>query len=268
MPLFVKANQTSMNSSISPPAFSFYEAEKKANQYLLFHYGSAEETMPFSFGPTESLHFPVRCVTECLDIDKLGPEAKALEVGCAVGRSSFELSRYCKKVIAIDNSRQFISLAKRLQQGEQIEYSIIEEGVKVIKYYAKLPQNVMPERVEFRCCDVMHFSPTAGKFEVVLAANLLCRLPYPLDFLKLLPNWVAPQGQLILISPYSWQIEYTPRGKWPSQMGKSSLEFIAEALQNHFVLKRAFEMPFLLREHARDYQWGVSQATIWQRNTI
>lgn len=241
----------------------YYETEKIASQYLLLHYGSEEEQLPFSFGPKNALHFPVRCVSECVNFDALPSHANALELGCSVGRSSFELSRYCKSVLAVDNSQLFISLAKRLQQGEEIEYAIQVEGSTTTQYIAKKPSTSNPERIKFQCSDVMELTFNNKRFDLVLAANLLCRLPKPLEFLQNLSRWVAPKGQLILVSPYSWLEEYTPKSNWPDAEG--TLEFILKALHGHFVLQKTLELPFLIREHRRKYQWGVSEATLWTR---
>lgn len=241
----------------------YYETDKSANQYLLFHYGSEEENLPFPFGPKSSLHFPVRCVSECVDFDRLPPHAKALELGCAVGRSSFELSRYCQSVLAVDNSQLFISLAKRLQQGEFIEYTVHEEGSISTQHIAQRPSTAIPERIEFKCSDVMKLGLNESKFDLILCANILCRLPNPREFLQKLSNWIVPNGQLILISPYSWLKEYTPRSKWPD--AKGTFELINEILDGDFALRKKFELPFLMREHRRKYQWGVSEATLWAR---
>jgi putative 4-mercaptohistidine N1-methyltranferase len=246
-------------------ASSQYETEKMASQYLLFHYGKDEEILPFAFGPKEALSFPVRCVSECLEVDRLPPNATALEVGCAVGRASFELSRHFQKVVAVDSSQQFIALAKSIQSGEKVQYFSRGEGSQNLSHMVTLPADVHAERVQFVCSDILCFHPEGEKFDLLLAANLLCRLSDPASFLKLLPGWVAPAGQLILISPYSWCLEYTPKELWPSHHGQSNLQFIASRLQPHFTLQRTFEMPFLLQEHYRKYQWGVSQATLWLR---
>ena len=96
-----------------------YERDEILNTYLLFHYGSNQDQLPFSFGPQNSLHFPVRCVTECVDLKALPANAAAIDLGCAVGRSSFELARHCKRVLGIDSSHLFIETAKQLQtKGE------------------------------------------------------------------------------------------------------------------------------------------------------
>jgi len=42
------------------------ETAKALNEQLVFHYGSAEQTMPWSFGPKSDVDFPKRCVELCV----------------------------------------------------------------------------------------------------------------------------------------------------------------------------------------------------------
>lgn len=247
---------------------SRYETEASLNQYLLFHYGNELDQLAFQWGPKSSLNFPVRCVTECLDIRSLPPHAMALDLGCAVGRSSFELSRYCEKVVAIDNSKHFISAAKQIQQNGQMPYTLLKEGGRLEQRIAKIGDDIDLKRVEFKCTDAAQVFQDPIPFHVVLAANLICRLPNPLTFLTQLHTIIVSGGQLILTSPYSWLEEFTPKSHW---LGKKesdqefTLAYIEELLNNHFHLVRFFDMPFLMREHARLYQWGVAEASIWKR---
>ena len=77
-----------------------YETRKLVEEYLLFHYGRADEVLPYPDGPVGALGFAVRSVTETLEVGN-GRE-RALDLGCAVGRSSFELSKFSEQVIGID----------------------------------------------------------------------------------------------------------------------------------------------------------------------
>lgn len=192
---------------------SFYETDLALGQYLLFHYGHEADVMPYPFGPKEAMHFPVRCVTECLP--KPLPEgARALELGCAVGRSCFELSRYCEKVVGVDSSAAFISAAQQIQQAGHLDYFIKEEGCQISKKTAHLPSGVCPDKVLFAQADATAFVQGGERFDIVLAANLICRLQAPKSFLFQLKNALTQGGQLILTTPYSWMESYTPVSEW------------------------------------------------------
>lgn len=219
------------------------------------------DQLPFNFGPQQALNFPSRCVTECVDLKALPKEAVALDIGCAVGRSCFELARYCQQSVGIDNSQTFIHAAQQLQKHGQIEYSLLEESSQIAKRAAYLPKGINPSRVEFLCMDAMELIQSKNTYHVVLAANLICRLSDPKAFLENIHRLVASSGQLIITSPYSWLEEFTPRAKWLK--GENGLSSLKNILGKHFNLTKAFNMPFLLREHLRKYQWGVAEASIW-----
>jgi hypothetical protein len=59
-----------------------YESGRVLGQYLLFHYGSALETTPFSFAPKEAIGFPVRRL-DLLDRSNLSSSVTGLDIGCA-----------------------------------------------------------------------------------------------------------------------------------------------------------------------------------------
>jgi SAM-dependent methyltransferase len=98
-----------------------YETERLLSEYLLFHYGRAEEILPYAGGPVEALGFARRVVTECVDVAGLPPGARGLDLGCAVGGSSFELARHCGEVVGIDFSVGFIRAADELRAGAPIK---------------------------------------------------------------------------------------------------------------------------------------------------
>ena len=76
----------------------------------------------------------------------------------------------------------------------------------------------------------------------------------------------------MLISPYSWLEEYTPSKEWfgasYSSDGKEidSFDDLRAFIHETSTLKlaRRLDIPFLIREHERKYQYGVSDCTIWE----
>jgi len=238
-----------------------YEARQLLDQYLLFHYGSADEILPHpKTGPHEALNFAVRTVVENIDIETV--RGRALDLGCAVGRSSFELSRFCEKVVGIDFSVAFIDAAQRLRGGEQVNYSRLDEGASSTDLMATRPQGTHPERVAFEVGDAMDLRSDLGTFDLVHAANLICRLPHPVALLRRLPDLVAPGGTLILTTPCTWLGEFTKPEHWPQG---ATIDWLGDHLGGAFERLSVSDMPFLIREHARKYQWSVAQASVWIR---
>jgi putative 4-mercaptohistidine N1-methyltranferase len=254
-------------------AENYYDSERGASEYLLFHYGSPGMRPPPGWVEAGALSFPARCVSLALDAARLPAHARALDLGCAVGRSSFELARHCAEVIGLDFSKQFIDLATRLRQRGSLRFKSFEEGELTQARRAVVPPDIDRCRVKFETGDAMRLRPDLGEFDVVFMANLLDRLEEPLRCLERLPGLVRPGGQLIVASPYTWLAGYTPRKNWLggfARGGRSVKTFdsLRRILSPHFKLLRRQDVPFLLREHARKYQLGLSEASSWVRRSL
>jgi putative 4-mercaptohistidine N1-methyltranferase len=239
-----------------------YESRKLVDEYLLFHYGADHEILPWECGPAGALGFPVRTVADTFDWGRFSPNARALDVGCAVGRSAFELSRRCSEVVGIDFSGAFVDAAEAMRLAGRLEYQVLEEAGVYSSRTALRPEGVFPDRVRFVRGDAMALDPGLGAFDLVHAANLLCRLPNPIRFLEQLPGLVRTGGQLVLTTPCTWLEEFTPQEHWP--VG-STFDWLRARLSDSFSLVQSQEMPFLIREHRRKFQWTVAQASVWER---
>ncbi len=243
---------------------AFYESDRAVREYLLFHYGAADEILPWPTGPRDALDFPTRCVRECLLTERLHEHSRALDLGCAVGRATFELARHCREARGIDTSAAFIAAARELQANGEIAFPICVEGTRTLRSTARIPPGIDRSRVHFEVGDALALTPTNGLFDVVFAANLLDRVPKPRRLIETLATLVSPGGQLVVISPYTWLAEYTAPEEWLCQAGRSTADVLAELLPG-FARQRRLDLPFLIREHARRYQWSVAEATVWTR---
>lgn len=236
-----------------------YETERLLAEYLLFHYGSAEEILPESApaGMREALDFAVRTTRHFSP----GTVERTLDLGCAVGRSTYELSRSSRETIGIDFSQSFIRAAAAMAGGP-LPYRRLDEGHRHTDLLARLPEGLPVNEVRFETGDAMDLRAKLGEFDRVHAANLLCRLTTPHRLLERLPSLVRPGGELVLATPCTWLGEYTPPENWPEG---STLDWLREELGGHFTLRHAAEEPFLIRETARKFQWTVSLVSSWLR---
>ncbi len=247
-----------------------YETDKLLNEYLLFHYGGREEVLPFPQGPVEALHYPVRCVHQCLDLAALPSNARALDLGCAVGRSTFELAKHCTQVVGIDYSQRFVAAAETVRATGSLPYMRLDEGRLLTPLMAVRPAEVEAARVQFEQGDAMALRADLGVFDVVLMANLIDRLSHPARCLQQLSGLIRSGGQLVVTSPYTWMDDYTSPEHWlggfeEAGERRTTLQGLHLYLDPNFELKRTLDLPFLIREHARKYQWSVAQASVWRR---
>jgi putative 4-mercaptohistidine N1-methyltranferase len=242
---------------------NIYETRRLLDEYLLFHYGTADEVLPWAQGPREALGFAVRTVTELARLP-LPPKARALDLGCAVGRSAFELAKHAASVVGIDFSQTFISAAEVLASLGRMPYQRLDEAAASTPLVAAVPADCPRERVCFQQGDAMNLRADLGVFDLVHAANLLCRLRDPQQLLNRLPELVSPGGQLLLTTPCTWLEEFTPSSRWPRG---ATRDWLRERLSAHFDLELEIDLPFLIREHARKYQWSVALGMRWVRKS-
>jgi putative 4-mercaptohistidine N1-methyltranferase len=196
---------------------------------------------------------------------RLERKNRALDLGSAVGRSSFELARHFDHVTGIDRSESFIAAAQRMQRDRAATIRAHREGGAFDEIDLELPSDLGTDRVTFETGDACALRPDLGKFDLVLMANLIDRLPDPAACLGQLPALVSPGGWLVITSPYTWLEEYTPREKWLDDVDGGTLAGLRNRLEPAFSLHRTLDLPFLIREHRRKYQWSVAEASVWKR---
>ena len=245
-----------------------YESSRLLAEYLLFHYGSEEQILGERPGPREALEFAVRCVYELLDVERVPAGGRALDIGCAVGRSCFELCAFCPSVVGIDFSNLFIQAARELKNRGEFSFEMVVEGEICEVTRARVPAALDRRRAHFQVGDAANLPANLGTFDVVLAANLICRLSEPIVFLQRLPALVNQGGQLLMTTPFTWSADFTSPAKWlggQKSVGVRSFDALKEILGRDFELEVAKDLPFLIREHERKFQYGVALGSRWIR---
>lgn len=251
-----------------------YETNTSLSEYLTLHYAPVEVQMPFPFIDSELTQFPQRCgdlVNKWSE--RLGiASGRALDIGCAVGGATFKLAERFSLVTGVDLSQSFIDAANQLQHGETLSFECRTEGEKSIKLSAQANFDVV-QRVEFRRADACSLPAEFVDFDAVLMANLLCRLPSPMSCLSRMsgPRGIVKKGGLlVLTTPFTWMESFTPKELWfggQKDSEKTSEDALLEIMDADFNLLEKFDMPLLIREHARKYQLISALATVWQRRS-
>ncbi len=242
---------------------AIYEDPGVLAEYLMFHYGTVEEILPpdivWPQGMFHALDFAVRTTLHFSDQDT----GRGLDLGCAVGRSTYEMSRSCSHVTGIDFSHAFIDAANQLREGNAVDYTRRDEGHVVTRLIAKLPHGIDASKVDFLQGDALALPSGLGGFDRVHAANLICRLADPVLLLDRFPDLVNPGGELVLATPCTWLESFTAPENWPAG---DTLAWLQGHLGRAFELVKRVDEPFLIRETARKFQWSRSMLTVWRRS--
>ena len=242
-----------------------YETDELLHQYLVFHYGTAEDQFPYTFGGSDALDFPKRCALEGPAQEADLRQGRALDLGCAVGRSTFELARHYQEVIGIDYSHIFIKAANSLKRDGSCMASRQDEGSITTNLELQVDTSIDRTRVSFEQGDALSIRDDIGQFDLVLACNLICRLKEPLQLIRRLADLVKPGGCLFLTTPFTWMESYTPKANWLGSGSEDSFDGLRRGLEPAFTLDADWDMPFIIREHTRKFQYSIAKASRWRR---
>ena len=242
-----------------------YETDELLHQYLVFHYGTAEDQFPYTFGGSDALDFPKRCALEGPAQQAGLRQGRALDLGCAVGRSTFELARDYQEVIGIDYSHIFIKAANSLKRDGSCMASRQDEGSVTTNLELQVDTSIDRTRVSFEQGDALSIRDDIGQFDLVLACNLICRLKEPLHLIRRLADLVKPGGCLFLTTPFTWMESYTPKANWLGNGSEDSFDGLRMGLEPAFTLDADWDMPFIIREHTRKFQYSIAKASRWRR---
>ncbi|MGL4447612.1 MAG: putative 4-mercaptohistidine N1-methyltransferase, partial [Shewanella sp.] len=241
-----------------------YETDELLSQYLEFHYGAEYFDVP---------NFCVNGVKQALAELQLTHTAKALDIGCSVGRASFELAKVFDHVDGIDFSARFIQQAYALTEQGEKRYTIRTEGDLVEFKCANLGQlgySAVASKVNFVQGDACNLKPMFSGYDLVYASNLIDRLTDPRSFLQTIGQRIHQGGYLVIASPYTWLEDYTPKTKWLGGIklkgeNFTTLDGLTETLIDQFELIAVKDIPFVIRETRRKFQHSISQMTLWRK---
>lgn len=251
-------------AEVTVPA-TLYETDKLLSEYAEFHYG--DEWLGVTNYP--------KAIAD-LAVEAMGkrPCDSALDLGCASGRSAFELARHFNHVTGVDFSARFVSQGSHMVEQGRLRYVLTEEA-ELVNYRTRTLEALglqdTVDRVVFWQGDACNLKPQFTGYDLVLASNLLDRLYHPGRFLRDIPARVNPGGLLVIASPYTWDETHTPRERWLGGFKKdgenhTTREALQEALSESFnLVDEPGRLPFVIRETANKFQYNFTEITIWER---
>lgn len=252
---------------IPEPEVSIYETDEMVSRYIEFHYGQAVDDTP---------NFPVACINEVAKHLKDRSSGKALDMGCGTARTAFELARYFDRVEAVDLSVRVIEPPANLQNVGRQRYISVDEGE--LKKFNEIQLSdfegygQLKDKIAFMQGDGCNLVEKYNGYDLVYAGNVIDRMYDPGKFLRDIQARINDGGLLVLVSPYSWDEEFTPREKWlggfKANTGESftTLEGITALLSDQFdLIADPVDIPFAMRESSRKSQHGVSELTVWEK---
>jgi len=243
---------------------TFYESSPALFRHLIEHYGIPDQICPLPSGATRLCGAMTSTVDEAMRLLDLPCRERALDLGCAVGASTFKLRRYFSHVVGIDGSRSFLKAARTLQQSREVTAVWEDEKYPSRSCCVRLPADAIVDGIEFREADVDDLPADLGVFDLVFMEKVLECLPDPEHSVRQMAALVAPGGYFVLVSLYWWESELTAPNK---QLGTpaQALSRLETALAPHFTREHRFKVPYLIEGNPTGFSYGVAEALVWKR---
>jgi len=144
-----------------------------------------------------------------------GTNGYALDIGCAVGRLSFEMSKTYSHVIGIDTSKTFIEKARELLIKKRLDFDLIIEGHIAERRSCDLDDQWNYDKMEFIIADALALPFPKSLFSTVSSVNILEKVPDPLLHLAEANRVLREKDSMFLFSdPFSWDESVMDSGLW------------------------------------------------------
>lgn len=139
----------------------------------------------------------------------------ALDIGCAVGRLTLELTRTHERAVGIDTSLSFIRAARKIANLQHLEFDMIMEGEITEKRSCSLNPDYKYEKAEFMVADAMALPFPSSRFSTASSVNVLEKVPDPSKHLKEANRVMDKKESLFLFSdPFSWDETVSSPDLW------------------------------------------------------
>ncbi len=240
-----------------------YESDELVSQYCEFQYGDA--------------HFGVEnfaIVTAKIALKFAINKTKALDLGCATGRATYELAKEFDEVEGIDFSVRFVQVGAKLKSDGYVAFTVKEEGELVTNKKVTIEElgyKNLKDKVSFWQGDACNMKSNFNSYDLIMATNLIDRLYNPRLFLDTIYDRLNVDGILVLTSPYTWQESSTKKEFWlggykdDNGVEIKTIDSLKNILSDKFELIHIQDLDFVIKETARKYQHTISEVSVWRK---
>lgn len=199
---------------VSGPGSEFNRMRHYLSMYSWDHYGDKapeEDIQHLSIKAAPGSL--VKCLNAGLTLLKDKPKAPMIDIGCAVGRCTFELAAYnTGLVLGVDLNFSLLRIAQRILRENRINFPLKRTGVVYDRHeYEVSFEN--QECVDFWACDALALPFENESFYFANALNVFDAVSAPRRLLVSIRDILAGGGNALLATPYDWTPP-TPMQNW------------------------------------------------------
>ncbi len=240
-----------------------YESDALVSQYCEFQYGENH------FG-VNNFAVEMAKIASKFSIHK----TKALDLGCATGRATFELAKSFDMVEGVDFSVRFVGVGAKLKELGFVAFHSNEEGSLIQNKKVTIEQlgyENLKTKVSFWQGDACNLKPNFNSYDLVMATNLIDRLYNPRLFLDTIDERLNDEGVLVIASPYTWQESSTKKEFWLGGFKDANgdevrtMDTLKHILSEKFALIHCQDLEFVIKETKRKYQHTISEVSVWRK---
>jgi SAM-dependent methyltransferase/uncharacterized protein YbaR (Trm112 family) len=249
------------------PGSDHDNARRELSTYAWDHWGDLDEARdPSEPAPGSAMALLRAMLEEAGDAFDDLPDGPVLDLGCATGRTTFELADSIgRPALGVDLNYPMLRTAQRVLTDGVARYPLRRIGV----VYDRREHPASPEgreATDFWAADAADLPLADGTVALAASLNVLDCVQSPRDALAELARVLAPGGLALLTTPYDWSPGATPYEQWlggHSQRGEThgAGEPVLRALltpgahpaavEDLEILAEAEDLPWQLRLHDR-----------------
>lgn len=255
-------------------AVNIFEENPSVAKQLELHYGdlthSQMDSPPLAI--SQSDNYLTECVNTSLKAINTESIQRVLDLGCSVGRSTFELAQHFNHVDGIDFTARNIQHAFMLQEQGEARYTLEHQGeIMDFKDINITKHNFwqVKDKINFSQGDPCNLRPIFSHYDLVFCANLLEKLNHPELFFSTIVSRINANGYLVLSSNYDWGNNSKQDSKWLGGVkvngeNFASFEGLKQLLSDKFTLISEADIHSVVAKSARRFEVDINQLTIWQ----
>ena len=203
----------------------------------------------------------------------LTPSSKILDLGCGVGRLSFELSKTANHVDGIDFTARHIQHCLDLKEQGQLRYAMPTQG-DIFDFHEVTLENLgfeqSPENLHFAQGDGLNLKPQFGDYDLAICHRVIEYSYQPQELLQQLSRRIKPGGVVVLGSSYAWDVTITDLPYWIGGFKRngenlSSEAHLFEIMSAKFDLLQETQVTSQFELDQRTSQTANNHITIWRK---
>jgi 5-histidylcysteine sulfoxide synthase/putative 4-mercaptohistidine N1-methyltranferase len=253
---------SSKNQEVPITAVTKCEMQTDISQQLHHHFGVG------SHQQNHDLQQILKVVQPYVTLD-----SKVLDLGCGVGRLSFELAKTTRHVDGIDFTARHIQHCLDLKEQGQLRYAMPTQG-EIFDFHEVTLENLgleqSPENLHFSQGDGLNLKPQFGDYDLAICHRVIEFSYQPQELLQQLSQRIKPGGVVVLGSSYAWDVSITDMPHWIGGFKRngenlSSEAHLFEIMSTEFDLLQETQVISQFELDQRTSQTANNHITIWRK---